>query len=90
MLGQLMTRAAGRFHALWELYQPPRHRARPTAESASNEHLAAKRAQALLEVSVGTGVWRDFTKQREIIQRCRTEVYGYKLHTGGYDTRMET
>ena len=49
------------FHALWELYQPPRHRPRPVvAKSTSSENLAANRAHALLEVPIGTVVWRDF------------------------------
>ena len=78
------------FHALWELYQPPLHRTRPAAKSTSSERLAANRVHALLEVPIGTTVvWRDFTDQRERIQRCRTEVYDYKLHTGGSDTRMK-
>ena len=66
------------FHALWELYQPPRHRARPAAESTSSECLTANRAQALLEVPIGTVVWRDFTDQLGRIQRRRIEVYDYK------------
>ena len=66
------------FHALWELYQPSRHRARPAAESTSSERLAADRAHALLEVPIGTVVWRDFADQRGRIQRRRTEVYDYK------------
>ena len=66
------------FHALWELYQPPRHRPRLAAKSTSSERLAANRAHALLEIPVGTVVWRDFTDQHGRIQRCRTEVYDYK------------
>ena len=52
------------FHALCELHQPSRHRARPAAESTSSEHLAANRTHALLEVPIGIVVWRDFTDQR--------------------------
>ena len=52
------------FHALWELYQPPRHRLRPAAKSTSSEHLTANRAYALLEVPIGSVVWRDFTDQK--------------------------
>ena len=66
------------FHALWELYQLPRHRPRPDAESTSSKRLAANRAHALLEVPVGTVVWWDFTDQQGRIQRCRAEVYDYK------------
>ena len=66
------------FHALRELYQPPRHRPRPAAKSTSSERLAADRAHALLEVPIGTVVWRDFTDQQGRIQRCRTKVYDYK------------
>ena len=66
------------FHALWELYQPPRHRARLAAKSTSSERLAANQAHALLEVTTGTVVWRDFTDQQERTQRCRAEVYDYK------------
>ena len=78
MLGQLLTHASKRLSALWELYQPPRHRPRPSAKPTSSERLAANRAHALLEVSIGTVVWRDFTDQQGRIQRCRTEVYDYK------------
>ena len=66
------------YHALWELYQPPRYRPQPAAKSTSNERLAANRAYALLEVPVGTVVRRDFTDQQGRIQRCKTEVYDYK------------
>ncbi|CAM9680700.1 unnamed protein product, partial [Ascophyllum nodosum] len=66
------------FHALWELYQPPRHRPRLAAESTSSERLAANRAHSLLEVPTGTVVWWTFTDQRGRIQGCRTEVYDYK------------
>ena len=66
------------FHALWELYQHPRHRPRPAGQLSRGEHLAANRAQALLEVPIGTVVWRDFTDQQGRTQRCRTEVYDYK------------
>ena len=62
------------FHALWELYQPPHHRSRPAAKSTSSEHLAANRAHVLLEVPIGTVVWRDFTDQQGRIEHCRTEV----------------
>ena len=65
----------GIFHALWELYQRPCHRPRPAAKSTSSERLAANRAYALLEVPIGTVVWRDFIDQQGRIQRCRTEVY---------------
>ena len=65
-------------HALWKLYQPPRHRPRPAAKSTSGEHLAANRDHALLEVPIGTVVWRDFTDQQGRIQHCRTEAYDYK------------
>ena len=65
------------FHALWEMNQPPRHRPRPAAKSISSEHLPANIARALLEVPVGTVVWRDYTDQQGRIQRCRTEVYDY-------------
>ena len=44
------------FHALWELYQPFRHRLRLATKSTSSERLAANRAHALLEVPVGTVV----------------------------------
>ena len=64
--------------ALWELYQPPRHRPQLAAKSTSSERLAANRAHALLEVPVGTVVWRDFTDKQGRIQRCRTEVYDYE------------
>ena len=63
------------FHALWELYQHPRHRPRPAGQLSRGEHLAANRAQALLEVPIGTVVWRDFTDQQVWTHRCRTEVY---------------
>ena len=66
------------FHALWELYQHPCHRPRPAGQLPRGEHLAANRAQALLEVPIGTVVWRDFTDQQGRTQRCRTEVYDYK------------
>ena len=66
------------FHALLELYQPQRHRPQLAAKSTSSERLAANRAHALLEVPVGSVVWRDFTDQQGRIQRCRTEVYDYK------------
>ena len=51
------------FHALWELYQHPCPRPRPAAKLSCSEHLAANRAHALLEVPIGTAVWRDFTDQ---------------------------
>ena len=66
------------FHALCELYQPPRPRPRRAANSTSSERLAANRAHALLEVPIGTVVWWDFTDQQGRIQCCRTEVYDYK------------
>ena len=66
------------FHALWALYQPSRYRPRPAAKSTSSERLAANRTHALLEVPIGTVVWRDFTDRQGRIQRCRTEVYDYK------------
>ena len=66
------------FHALWELYQPSRHRPRPAAKLTSSERLAANRTHALLEVPIGTVVWRNFTDRQGRIQRCRTEEYGYK------------
>ena len=66
------------FHALWELYQHPCHRSRPAGQLPRGEHLAANRAQALLEVPIGTVVWRDFTDQQGRTHRCRTEVYDYK------------
>ena len=66
------------FHALWELYQPPRHRPRPAAKSINSERLAANRAYTLLEVPIGTVVRRDFTDQQGRIKRCRVEVYYYK------------
>ena len=66
------------FHALLELYQPSCHRPRPAAKPTSSERLAANRAHALLEVPIGTVVWRDFTDRQGRIQCCRTEVYGYK------------
>ena len=66
------------FHTLWELYQHPGPRRRPAAQPSRGERLAANRAQALLEVPIGTVVWRDFTDQQGRIQRCRTEVYDYK------------
>ena len=77
-------------HALWELYQHPRHRPRPAGQLSRGEHLAANRAQALLEVPIGTVVWRDFTDQQGRTHRCRTEVYDYKPPTGGSGTLMET
>ena len=67
------------FHALWELYQPPRHRPQPSARSTSSQRFTANRAHALLEVPIGTVVWRDFTDRQGRIQRCRTEVYDYKI-----------
>ena len=66
------------FHALWELCQSSHHGPRPAAKSKSNERFAANRAHALLEVPIGTVVWRDFTKQQGRIQCCRTEVYDHK------------
>ena len=66
------------FHTLWELYQSPRHRPRPAAKSTSSERLAANQTHALLEVPIGTVVWRDFTDRQGRIQRCLTEVYDYK------------
>ena len=66
------------FHALWELYHPSYHRPRPAAKSTSSERLAADRSRALLEVPIGTVVWRDFTDQHGRIQRCRPKVYDYK------------
>ena len=66
------------FRALWELYQPSRHRPRPAAKPTSSERLAANRTHALSEVPIGIVVWRDFTDRQERIQRCRTEVYDYK------------
>ena len=66
------------FHALWKLYQTPRHRPRPAAKPSSSERLGADRAHALLEVPIGTVVWRYFTDQQGRIQRCRTEVYDCK------------
>ena len=66
------------FHALWELYQAPHYRPRPAAKSTSSKRLAANRAHALLEVPVGTVVWRDFPDRQGRIQRYRTEVYDYK------------
>ena len=67
------------FHALWELYQAPCHRPRPAAKSTSSERLAANRAHALLEVPIGTVVWRDFTDQQGRARRSRTEAYDYKI-----------
>ena len=66
------------FHAWWELYQPSHHQPQPAANSINSEHLAANRAHALLEVPIGTVVWRDFTDQQGRIQRCRIEVDDYK------------
>ena len=68
------------FHALWKLYQPPRHRPRPAAKSTSSQRVAANRAHVLLEVPVGTTVvWQDLTDQQERIQLCcRTKVCDYK------------
>ena len=66
------------FHALWELYQPPSHRPRLAAKPSSSERLTANRAHTLLEVPIGTVVWRDFSDQQGRIQRHRTEVYYYK------------
>ena len=66
------------FHALRELYQPSHHRPPPAATSTSSGRLADNRAHALLEVPIGTVVWRDFTNQQGRILRCRTEVYDYK------------
>ena len=68
------------FHALWELYQPSRHRPRPrpATKPTSSERLAANRTHALLEVPIGAVVWRDVTDRQGRIQRCRTEVYDYK------------
>ena len=67
------------FHALWGLYHPSRHRPRPAAKSTTSERLAPNRSHDLLEVPIGTMVWRDFTDQHGRIQRCRTEVYDYKI-----------
>ena len=78
------------FYALWELYQPPRHRTQPAAESTRTERLAANRAHALLEVPIGTVVWRDFTDQREGSNVAGPKSMTTKLHTGGFGTRMET
>ena len=66
------------FRALWELYKPSHHRPQPTAKSTSSDRLAANRGHALLEVPVGTVVWRDFTDRQGRIQRCRTKIYDYK------------
>ena len=66
------------FHALWKLYQPSRHRPRPVAKPTSSERLVANRTHALLEVPIGTVVWRDFTDRQGKTQRCRTEVCDYK------------
>ena len=66
------------FHALWELYQPSRHRPQPAAKPTSSERLPANRTHALLEVPIGTVVWRNVTDQQGRIQRCRTEVCDYK------------
>ena len=66
------------FHALWELYQPSRHQPRPAAKLTSSERLAANRTHALLEVPIGTVVWRYFTDRQGRIQGCRIEVYDYK------------
>ena len=66
------------FHALWELYQHPWPRPRPAAQPSRSEHFGANRAHALLEVPIGTMVWRDFTDQQGRIHRCQTEVYDYK------------
>ena len=77
------------FHALWELYQPSRHRPRPAAKPTSSERLPANRTHALLEVPIGTVVWRGFPDRQGRIQRCRTEVDDYKTpywtvrHTDG-------
>ena len=57
------------FHALWGLYQHPRPRPRPATKPSSSERLAANRAHALLEVPIGTVVWREFTDQQGRIQR---------------------
>ena len=66
------------FHALWELYPHSCPWPRPTTQPSPGERLAANREQALLEVPIGTVVWRDFTDPQGRIQRCRTEVYDYK------------
>ena len=66
------------FHALWELYQSPRHQRRPAVKATNSERLATNRAHALLKAPIGTLVWRDFTDRQGKIQRCRTEVYDYK------------
>ena len=49
------------FHTQLELYNPPDHRPRPSAKSTRSERFAADRLRALLEVPIGTVVWRDFT-----------------------------
>ena len=66
------------FQALWELYPHSCPRPRPATQPSPGERLAANREQALLEVPIGTVVWRDFTDPQGRIQRCRTEVYDYK------------
>ena len=66
------------FHALWELYQSSCHRPRPAAKPTCSKRLAANRAHALLEVPIGTVVWREVTDRQERIQRCRTKVYDHK------------
>ena len=67
------------FEALWELYQPSRHRPRPAAESTSSERLATNGAHSLLEVSIEAVVWRDFIDHQGRIQHCRVEAYDYKI-----------
>ena len=78
------------FHALWGLYQPPRHRPQPAGKPSSVQRLAADRAHALLEVPIGTVVWRDFTDNKEGSNVVGPKAMTTKLPTGGSGTRMET
>ena len=77
------------FHALWKLYQPPRHRPRPAAKPTSSERLATNRAHTLLEVPIGT--WFGGTKptNKEASNVAGPRSMTTKLPTEGSGTRME-
>ena len=75
-------------HALWELYHPPHHRPRPAAKSTRSE---GDRFRALLEVLIGTVVWRNFTNQQgSNIAEPKYTMSTKLLTAGEFDTWVET
>ena len=59
------------FHALWELYHRSHHRPRLATKLTNSKRLAAYRSYALLEMPIGTVVWRDFTDYKTPSWRVR-------------------